>query len=772
MLLPVEIMMLIPEPELSPDLEWMLTSHQVSPHLILQAARQEYGGLLLRMAHAYLDDLTLARQILEAALSEAVDKRHQYRASLGARAWFIQRTLVVCRKMAPGLTFQRAWKATLPWLAKGSTSQTLPTNAAEADLWLAVDGLPGRSRTVYLLHAIGQLPPDEIGQILNLEEAKIRQVIRSVHAMLSKRLIRLVEPGVDLLAWSVGALRQRWPESDFLTPPTTTPKASLPVTATRRPGYWVNAALFLLMVGGIAALGGYLTSLDTQEAPVERVVQTVLVTRLALETRIISPTPTPSPAPLSLGSDAESVFRHVQNAPDSGWETFFLDAIWYDYGPNGYYGPPRATRSQIWYSNIGEEGSRYMALVGEVDQEPQYGVQFEHNVVYEIDFKTGLSYTYPEGPFDGWMNMPPEYRKELSEQRNLRHGSRILSILLGYELAETYPYFVINNMGKAANRHALVIQSKPAQSPFPQRWWVETQYGLVLRWQKFEPSDPAIILQELYPLSFVPNIPFPKDMLSSTVYWRKQTTWQSAAVPDLELASPPDWRISRLRDFPIPDEPEQDFAHGKLTFEALGEQTRVWVNRSYALGELPIQEPLDLVCKRSPDGRKIAFIQPTPGPDGILYSMTAPSWVDLSQPGLVLHQALPNAILASSDFAFSPDSSKLAFWGCGGNESNCGIYIHDLATQKNVKLISIKDGATYMIWSPAGSWLSFVGSSPNLRYDSSLVAVDTENGQIIYEGEFSWPNLQLPQDAPSWIWLATYPPPRYRLEGCAGWPKP
>ena len=64
--------MLEPENELVPDLEWMLTSVQATPAMIVETAAQEYGAQIYCLALAALGDRQQARRVLEDTLLSLV----------------------------------------------------------------------------------------------------------------------------------------------------------------------------------------------------------------------------------------------------------------------------------------------------------------------------------------------------------------------------------------------------------------------------------------------------------------------------------------------------------------------------------------------------------------------------------------------------------------------------------------------------------------------------------------------------------------------------
>jgi hypothetical protein len=192
-----------------------------------------------------------------------------------------------------------------------------------------------------------------------------------------------------------------------------------------------------------------------------------------------------------------------------------------------------------------------------------------------------------------------------------------------------------------------------------------------------------------------------------------------------------------------------------------------------------------MVCERSPDGSKLAFY--TESGDEVSYSLVRRLfWLDLHNLDRS-HQPLPLGSTVANAFAFSPDSHSLAFWGCSGNDQNCGIYLTDLNTQKNRKLFVNDLAPTYLLWSPDSSLVALIQPEvPNQVLIDQPLAVRTSNGGdvynqllvlrasnggVVYKGNAGVVDdtLVLPGEKGVY-WAIPYPPVKTGLEGCVSPP--
>jgi DNA-directed RNA polymerase specialized sigma24 family protein len=569
---------------------------------------------------------------------------------------------------------------------------------------------------------------------------------------------------------------------------------------------WLAYAQRALLVGAAVILilaAGWLTRTTSPvklvQIPTPRPTQVLRQAVLPTGTLAL---PTPSSqvslVPLTENSDPQEILQRMR-ASRGLWQSLWADALIIRYGPPGYVGPPQFFRNQIW---IGESDQK-VVIAGPSDEAPTYAMLIDASSVYELELESGISYYYVVHPWVAFL--PGEARPHFLgtygyDTRGILDGSYVSRLLFPSELAQNAWKIWVEGSEKMLGRDVLVLEVMRGDVVRSQVW-VDARTGVILRWIKYDERQQWTVSEEITLTSLQYNIDFPDQLFNSTPDPEKfvwENSWRpllsSGPVPT-PIWPEPSGRIPvgpPLADlqldprFPTPS--PQEIANSRLVFEwepwkvysyrfgygvssiPTGEIADLFAGfNSYPnyLGQVKMGNPWNLFCERSPDGEVIAFDDPPPGPDGLFFSSTAPSYVHLDDAGIV-HNALYNALRASNDFAFSPDSRYLAFWGCGGRPDNCGIYIHNLETQINKKLAALPHGATFFTWSPDGEYLALVSldatiDSPQI---SSLLVLRLSSGQVVYKGVFDWRDESIPQDSPVQSWGVQFPPVRTGLDGC------
>ena len=185
------------------------------------------------------------------------------------------------------------------------------------------------------------------------------------------------------------------------------------------------------------------------------------------------------------------------------------------------------------------------------------------------------------------------------------------------------------------------------------------------------------------------------------------------------------------------------------------DNNRIWYGDifagDYLLGRVPFGSEPGSTCDRSPDGSKLAFSFQTSSPDGTVTDMSL-RW--LSLPDLkTIHQPAPELVKIGF-LSWSPVEEQLAFFGCQANDTNCGLYLLDPATD-TIRLLM---PAVYSIWDPVwktdGKQLAFVD---HLKEGYGLYVVEIATGKVVYQGKFDADKWRVPSDSPLVEWGKSFP---------------
>jgi RNA polymerase sigma factor (sigma-70 family) len=898
--------MFTPASNLSPDLEWMLTSAQASEAMLREAAAREFGAALYRLAVTLSNDSQAALGAVQETLEILPANRHRYSGQVGAGSWLFSLLIQVCRRRRRASSLDLRSKRHRPsagqqvryQLPEGSPRET----EVDRQVWRAVDALEENAKLSLLLSIIHRLPAVEIARITGRREQEVRKSLLSARLKLYRRLNNHIgrhqasettRPGWMSRFLPVGpehrrarrlALVRIGADAERIGPPggidqdlafgepargegdrgeharldahlkscpschafaievaelealldrslparcfpflQTIPPAETFLSRTedrlkrrgRRKGLLAHAGQ-LAITGFMLALilaAGWATNRLFPDSAARALIQTLEVTRLVrvevTATADPSPMPPPAPLPLSQWSTQEEIRQRMLQS-SSLWQSAWVDATLITYGPSGYTGPPQLYRNQVWI----EQPQRTMVLSGPVAADPENIVFQLYDNIYEMDLKTSLTYYYRAGEqVHQRLYGPPPAFTNLNEYnpRPLVEGTFVQSLLFPQSLAFKIRDLRVLGPETALGRLALVVDATVSEGT-PERLraappsdidegenryllWIDTKTGVLLRQQRFEPSYPWKLVEEVVFGGIGFEAGFPEQSYSSYFFSPERFIWENEWIPPQagREDAPSSWKLSGVEagpggttgaplSPPSTDLDQLDFSRNRLSFrweserssandtgkDSLGpfvpEKTaHLFIGGTY-LGQAELGNPWYLVCERSPDGKKIIFNEGWSDP---FLPVNDVRWISLSsieEP----HFLLPEGSWVGSDVAFSPDSRFLAFWGCSGSESNCGINIFNLETRKQRKLIR-SENAAYFTWSPDGKYLAMI----RLEYSRSdgqtiprVTVLGVRYGEIVYQEAFDIQTKIIPEDSPTRAWGVPFPPPRTGLEGC------
>jgi len=323
------------------------------------------------------------------------------------------------------------------------------------------------------------------------------------------------------------------------------------------------------------------------------------------------------------------------------------------------------------------------------------------------------------------------------------------------------------------------------------RFWVDAQYGLLLRRQALSAEFPGELISDVTVNAIYVDAEISPAIFQLQGYDALYFARGPSGVPELPdfaaiAANLPAQNLAPINAASLRPSaqtpPGPDFYPGSLSFQNMAtseDGVRLAIELyagGYPLGKLPLAGSSILSCQRSADRSLIAYAS------GPAWAGTSLYLADLRavQAG---KPVLPAGVTAG-DYAFSPDSQRLAFFGCEQESAFCGLFILDIPSGQLSKVLPLAY-ADYIFWKPDGKSLALVGMQARtdvfdrLRSENLLMSelmgltrlwyflvVDPASGGIEYRREFDWEALSVPSDSPTMDWGRVVKERASGLESC------
>ena len=432
--------------------------------------------------------------------------------------------------------------------------------------------------------------------------------------------------------------------------------------------------------------------------------------------------------PLTLSSTSDEIRERIQTSKQY-WDTMWAEIIVTFRGPGSYMGPPIYERHQYWIDP--QRGG--MLVSGPMGGFPNSIERFS----IPSDFKDG----------DWSMRMGSEYAQI---------GSQIPWFALNIETFLNLP-FVLNYLANStvsdgfqtlsyipvgeqiwAGHQALIVDLVLDSGFVMARVHLEPVTGIVLREQYYDPESngKAIIESKLKDLKFNQPMPamwkhpdsaiLPSSRLQPGMITEEYDTsgydtnslgWLSADIAPIEY----DLARARLTFFSV----------YPLDFNEDGIAPYSIFADDFYIGDIDLINPLQMICTRSPSGKRIAFANWTV----FLAEETGKVfWFDLDELQLSSHQ-LPEMALVW--IGFSPDNSILGM--SGYSEVDGGNHFILLDTNNgNSRTLPISHGSNRITWSPDGSQILVLeesGSSFDLDSRRTVNIYSANDGELVEQIE-------------------------------------
>ena len=814
--------------ELSSDLEWMLQSRQASPAMLAEALVNEFYPSVYRLALALLEDREAARAAALKTLSSALANASSYGKASGLLPWFYRLALVSVQAAQTRMTGGPGARAFAG--QEGGSS-----NPAESALRRCLLALDEGERTAALLYYLPGLSTEEVAQAMKRRRSEVEATLQGARRAVSsapgweglssgeldarlrgyfqswwpspelypedlravistvlgqadaqrrrqRRLISFSEiiwigAAVLLalgLAWTSG---RSMPQPEATPYPLNTPVPSPTPTQELVVSYFAQPGETLASIA--AHTGVHLDELVRLNPNfIEEHVQRGQWVKLPAESPSSAPTPVPPAAsqlePLDSQASSETILHYLAASP-AHWHTLWADVQVIRYGPPGYVGPPQAYRSQVWISQPGQS----IQLIGPVAGDPTYRFLTSGKFIYFSSRDSQYSwYSDSTGLLVSWSALP--------------------DLIFPYDSnwLKGPGSFKIVGDDKQAGRAVVVADWIDQRGKRERRLWMDTLTGVILRQREFGGSDDQTVLADYVVSEVAFDADFPAGLfnprqpnLAYAQDYRGQPVLSRAPQPAATWVPPQGHAPLPMVRLPSVFDP----AHSRLTFQYPGASGGQDVQPAkspiinlfadeFFLGKVQFAGPWNLECSRSPDGRRLAFTSkgsyPQPGDP----ASSKLSWFNLSD--LSVHH--PQSEIIASNFAFGPDSRRLAVFGYVHNygmstvATKGGIEILDTDTGEEHWLLDL-GSADSLVWNPDGERLALIGTDQS-SHGQEVMIVSASTGEIDYRAPYDPAIYRLPQDGqrlapgfpsadwPALGWGVSFPVEPGGLEACSAPP--
>ena len=772
--------------ERSSDLEWRLTSRQEDQEALVKFLVEEQFERVFRLCLLVWEDPVTARQAALQALATAAGNAYQFTGQTSAQAWLYRITLEICRSLhSPQvnkviLARYLRQKLDLPideisYILKVQQSR-LRVEFEKTEQTGTDTGLNDQA-----VQQSVSLPTLTLAEEQQIEEEVLRLIL---HTSRHRRLSALLQEAFLLsLGLLLAVIVGRAAIGSLKAPAIPVTPSQLAVLATQEvlvypgnrslPGATPERQIIYFAEAGdtltnIAKKTG--TDIDTllllNEIPPKKPLQPGQPVVIAMVTPALSKitptpvTPVPPMEPLSLQSSPDVIRQRILDSQQN-WHTLWAEAAYIRYGPAGYIGPPEVDRQQAWIS----QPDYSLTLSGNPVGDVESAIQASGGIITSLDaqsgslsrLESGILVTYTKPIHE--ILLPTRMRTNFNEVLTV-HGEDTVA----GRATLVVDWFEIDPEAKTGGNQDVRLMLNQG------RFWVDRTTGVILHRQWFDPDQPDLVVKEIVVKQIAYDIPIPNRFFDPQRELPARL-YQDPGGDPLPLGYYPstDWQPASQRQSLPHQPPPADFdpAASEITFQWTNLQelkpyqsTRADVFAGgYYLGNVQFGDPRSLSCQRSPDGKRIAFTEWLEVPP---YGARPMRWFNLDNIKIV-NEPMPDLI--SGNFAFSPDSRRLALFACTRSLQSCGIYLLDLETGHYRQLVEMAFAGS-LGWRPDGEQLAFRGAKKP-REESSLWVVDAGSGELIYHGPLVPGSSQLAGRTPLPGWGPVLQRMGRGAEGCS-----
>jgi DNA-directed RNA polymerase specialized sigma24 family protein len=772
--------------DISSDVEWALRSGQTSTQDLAQMLVDTFGKAIHRLSISLLGLGNNAYDFTIDVFAAALLNVHRFDTSpyskITDQASTIEEKNMAIKLWLFSLAFdrlhQKRWSIppdNSPWMetAEDKSDHDSSTTVLVWDTW---ESLNSTDRLVVILYYLFDCSSADISSFTRTSEKSICSFLDDFRTGVKSILQEPISEDVqyfddyirEILKKSLHEIEPPLPDKSYLARQATARADSLSI----RRRLLVGSAEILSVLVAILVVGGlfwgynrYVPLLEPTPTPTSQ------ISEIAAPASQPQTLPGADPATKSTVSVVNVKEIAVPDSPDvsfgnsyspsqyrsyrwitGGWKTIWVDAIFSEYNDYAEHFDPTVTRLQAWISK-----NQLLVLKGTPTGTP------DRAIMAQIDNQ----HYYSSRPND----QKAQY-KDIEPSQVF--SSTLIENYLNPLTNSFSPYtrrgensFQTIRIDHLNGREVEVFEGRNPEGWLISRLWVDRHGGLMLRNQRYSGDASEKLLVEIDVIGVAYDVDFPEKLFDPRLPWRGGFAQDYTGKPESTFATRvlPATTMNSAAVFLPAGVVASELAGAQLDFNFQNSnnlqssaQTADLYSEGFYLGKITLGDPARVICDRSPDGQILAFVS---DPASLNPFSTYLNWFVPENYNLIAQKTLEK--ISIQNFAFAPDSRRIAFFGDDGTRR--GLFIYDLINNRLEFLVQL-DTAHSIVWRSDGEYLLLLGQQPDGPEEENVLKVNVYDGQsvLVQSSELTsgkvidWPGLE---------WGVNFPLEQRTLGDCA-----
>lgn len=263
-----------------------------------------------------------------------------------------------------------------------------------------------------------------------------------------------------------------------------------------------------LILGACGQFDAGIERTATSDIPATATAEAIETERAILATRVVELEP--GAGDLGIGSRSEEIEAKLAQGAQT-WHTVWADIQVAYYPPEDSNDELQRFHYQIWAD---QTGGKFKEIFGLPDGEPTHLRVADGGSLLEMDLVTGEARRSDLPGFEA----PPEAPGDavIMEPMRMALGPATGDLIFPGGLAQRGGTYAAVELDAVAGREALVVDWARAGAGRVDRFWLDVQTGLILRWQNFGKQGGEAMESEHEVNAIAYDVDFPQDFFSLT----------------------------------------------------------------------------------------------------------------------------------------------------------------------------------------------------------------------------------------------------------------